>query len=233
MVSEMKKAESHKSKPETAPQTRPGSPPDAQTKAQSQQTREPASGPRADGATETLEKKIADLEQANADLREQYLRLQADYANHEKRTLKRIADDVDRQKRTLLMALLPSLDNFPAALAHAEAAKDGGPDAVTGLVEGVRRVFQHLLDALAAQGVVRIDAVGQPFDPAVHEAMMQRCDPQQPDGVVLEEVQPGYLLEGRLLRPAKVIVNKHVTGQGPAETPEGAPAEPDEPGDGD
>ncbi|HEV58898.1 MAG TPA: nucleotide exchange factor GrpE [Phycisphaerales bacterium] len=229
MVSEMKKVESHKSKPETAPETTPGSPPDAHVKAGSQKT--PASGPG--GAAEALEKKIAELEQANAELREQHLRLQADYANHEKRTLKRIADDVDRQKRTLLLALLPSLDNFPAALAHAEAAKDGGPDAVTGLVEGVRRVFQHLLDALAAQGVVRIDAVGQPFDPTVHEAMMQRCEPDQPDGVVLEEVQPGYRLEGRLLRPAKVIVNKHVTNQEPAEAHEGASAEPGESGDGD
>jgi molecular chaperone GrpE len=217
MVSEMKKAESDKSKPET-------------TAAPAPET-SPASGPG--GATEALDKKIAELEETNAQLREQYLRLQADYANHEKRTLKRIADDVDRQKRTLLLALLPSLDNFPAALAHAEAAKRGEADGVEGFVEGVRRVFQHLLDALAAQGVVRIEAVGQPFDPAVHEAMMQRCEPDQPDGVVLEEVQPGYRLEGRLLRPAKVIVNKHTTSQEPAEASERASAEPDQSGNGD
>jgi len=62
---------------------------------------------------------------------------------------------------------------------------------------------------------------------------MQRCDPDQPDGVVLEEVQPGYRLEGRLLRPAKVIVNKRMTSQEPAEAHEGASAEPGESGDGD
>ena len=170
----------------------------------------PAEVPAFRATVDALQEKIAELETLNTQLREQYLRLQADYANHEKRTLKRIADDVDREKRTLLQAMLPSLDNFPAALAHAEAAKDASPDAVHGVIEGVRRVFQHLLDALAAQGVARIEATGQPFDPAVHEAMMQRCEPEQPDGIVLEEVQAGYQLNGRLLRPAKVIVNKQI-----------------------
>jgi len=193
----MKKSDAHKAKQKA----------DAKTQGEAPDTVDSAP-PRTKAGLEALEAKVAELEQANAQLREQYLRLQADYANHQKRTVKRIADDVEREKRTLLNALLPSLDNFPPALAHAEAAKDAGPQAVEGLVEGIRRVFQHMLDALAAQGLVRIETAGKPFDPTVHEALMQRCEPDQPDGTVLEEVQAGYLLNGRLLRPAKVIVNK-------------------------
>ena len=76
------------------------------------------------------------------------------------------------------------------------------------IIKGVRLIFDHMLDALKAIGMEKVSSVGQPFDPARHEAMMQRTEPDKENGIVLEEYLPCYLLGGELLRPAKVIVNK-------------------------
>ena len=69
-------------------------------------------------------------------------------------------------------------------------------------------IFDHILDAIKAVGVEKAVSVGQPFDPSRHEAMLQRTEPEQENGVVLEEFQPCYLLGGEVVRPARVIVNK-------------------------
>jgi hypothetical protein len=69
-------------------------------------------------------------------------------------------------------------------------------------------VFEHMLDALKGHGLEQIDAVGQEFDPIVHEAIQLRADADKPDNIVLEEFQTGYKLNGQVVRPSKVIVNK-------------------------
>ena len=81
-------------------------------------------------------------------------------------------------------------------------------EAVDGVVKGVRMVFEHMLDALKACGLEQINAVGQEFDPIVHEAVQLRAEADKPDNVVLEEFQTGYKLNGQVVRPSKVIVNK-------------------------
>ncbi len=165
-----------------------------------------------------LEQQLEQLSTEKQELLEKLQRLSADYINYQKRVPRQIADTVMYEKKKILRSLLPSLDNFEHALAGAAAAE--GPEALENIIKGIQLVFDHMLDALKSLGVEKAASVGQPFDPARHEAMMQRSEPNKENGVVLEEYQSCYLLGGEVLRPAKVIVNK---------TPEPAPAEEERP----
>lgn len=150
---------------------------------------------------------IDQIKSEKQELNEKYLRLGADYANFQKRVPKQVADSVDYEKRTFIRSLLTSLDNFSHALNGAEAAIKS-PEAMQGWINGIRMVYQHLLDALKSQGVEKVASVGKPFDPSVHEALTFRAEPDKPNGVVLEEYQGGYTYRGQVLRPCKVIINK-------------------------
>lgn len=160
-----------------------------------------------------LEKKIAGLEEKleslgneKQDVFEQLQRISADYANFQKRTPKQIADSVAYEKKSILRSLLSSIDNFEHALSHASSA--GGEEALDNLIKGIQLVFDHMLDALKNHGVKPIEALGQPFDPNLHEAMMRRSEPDKEDNIVLEVYQAGYMMGEQVLRPSKVIVNK-------------------------
>ncbi|MHC5173959.1 MAG: nucleotide exchange factor GrpE, partial [Planctomycetota bacterium] len=124
---------------------------------------------------EKLEKKINELTSEKQDLFEQLQRVSADYANFQKRAPKQIADSVAYEKKAVLRSFLPSIDNFEHALSHASTAK--GEEALDNLIKGIQMVFDHMLDALKTHGVKRIDALGEPFDPNLHEAMMRRSEP--------------------------------------------------------
>ena len=137
---------------------------------------------------------------------EQLQRISADYANFQKRTPKQIADSVAYEKKAILRSLLPSIDNFEHALSHASSA--GGAETMDNLIKGTQLVFDHMLDAMKGHGVKRIEALGQPFDPNLHEAMMRRSEPDKEDNTVLEVYQAGYMMGEQVLRPSKVIVNK-------------------------
>ncbi len=153
---------------------------------------------------------LAQIEQLKADkqeLNDKYLRLGADYANFQKRVPKQVADSVAYDKRMFFRSLLSSLDNFSHALNGAEAAVKS-PEAMQGWINGIRIVHRHLLDTLKTHGVESIASVGKLFDPSIHEAVTFRTEPGKPDGVVLEEFQPGYSFNGQALRPSKVIINK-------------------------
>jgi molecular chaperone GrpE len=137
---------------------------------------------------------------------EQYQRVSADYANFQKRAPKQIADTIAYEKETIIKTLLPALDNFESALGglrKAHSAKDGGT-----LVKGIQIIYDQMLDIMKSHGVEQIRATGEKFDPAVHQAMMQQAEPEQEADIVLEDLQTGYKLNGRVIRPSKVIVNK-------------------------
>jgi len=157
----------------------------------------------ADRKIAELEGKLAEVTKEKDDLFEQLQRVSADYANFQKRVPKQIADSVSFQKKDVLRSILTPLDNFEHALAGATKA-----DSIESVIEGVQLTFDHMLDALKAHKVVKIDAVGKEFDPAMHEAMMRREEKDKPDNTVLEEFQSGYMMGDAVLRPAKVIVNK-------------------------
>ena len=169
---------------------------------------------------EKLEKKINELTSEKQDLFEQLQRVSADYANFQKRAPKQIADSVAYEKKAVLRSFLPSIDNFEHALSHASTAK--GEEALDNLIKGIQMVFDHMLDALKTHGVKRIDALGEPFDPNLHEAMMRRSEPEKADDTVLEVYQAGYMIGEQVLRPSKVIVNKIETEEPEEEAPDTA-----------
>ncbi len=175
-------------------------------------------------ASDAAERRIAELEEQVKTLseeRQDYLeklqRVSADYINYQNRAPKQIADNVAYEKKALIRAILPTLDN----LAHAvnSAAEHRADESV---VKGIQLVLDHMIDVLRSLGVARIAARGTDFDPSLHEAVMQRTEEDQPDNVVLEEFQSGYTLNNQVIRPAKVIVNKNPQPQ-PKEPPQEEP----------
>ncbi len=132
-----------------------------------------------------------------------YLRCRADLENYRKRA-QREKEDLGRfANESLLRELLPVLDNLERAVAH---ARESGGDGT--LLEGVEMTIGLLRKAFDQFGVTAVDAVGKPFDPACHEAMGQLEHAELPPGSVAQELQKGYLLNQRLLRPALVLVSK-------------------------
>jgi molecular chaperone GrpE len=134
---------------------------------------------------------------------DRYLRQVAELENFKKRAAREKEETVRFANEALIRDLLPVVDNLERAVAHAQGGGNGKP-----LVEGVEMVLKGLSDVLTKHGVTAISAAGQPFDPGIHEAMLQvECDTQAPNTVV-EEHNKGYLLFDRLLRPALVSVAK-------------------------
>ena len=144
---------------------------------------------------------IDDLRRQLQDNQDRLLRALAE-AENVRRRLERTADDrVKYANEAILRDLLPVLDNFDRALA---AARNGGSAA--NVVEGVELIQRELLRVLERAGLSRYSAVGQPFDPARHEAIARVVSGEAPPDTVVSETGPGYLLHGRVLRPALVAV---------------------------
>lgn len=146
------------------------------------------------------------LEVARAEARrtrEQMLRIAADFDNFRKRARRETEDSARRAKEDILRELLPVFDNLERAVGHAEQAADA-----TAVATGVKIVLKQFVDTLAKLGVARINALGQPFDPNVHEAIQQLESAELSPGTVLAEVVPGYQWGERLLRASMVVVAK-------------------------
>ncbi|MBT2582351.1 nucleotide exchange factor GrpE [Planococcus sp. ISL-109] len=146
---------------------------------------------------------IAELKAQIEAEQNKYLRLLADYDNFKRRT--KLDQEIAKKFRSqsLLTDLLPVLDNFERALAT-ETKSDESPT----LLKGVEMVQKSLLDAVKAEGLEEIKSAGEPFDPHVHQAVIQESDSEAEPGMVLQELQKGYTLNGRVLRPAMVKVNE-------------------------
>ena len=156
-----------------------------------------------DKKTRKLQEQLEKLQKEKAELFEKFQRVSADYANYQKRGLKQITDSIAYEKKAILKSFLPALDNFEHTLAAEQNADD-----IESFAKGVRIVYDQMLTILKSHGVEPIDALGKKFNPVIHEAMMQRSEPDVDDGIILEEFQKGYKLNGRVIRPCKVIVSK-------------------------
>jgi molecular chaperone GrpE len=130
------------------------------------------------------------------------LRERAELENYKKRAQRERADTLKFANEQLVRDLLPMVDNLERAIEHAEVGGEG-----RSLAEGVSLVLKGLLDVLARHGVTRIEAAGHPFDPTVHEAVMQVPTDDIAPNQVVQQFQPGYRLHDRLLRPAQVSVS--------------------------
>ena len=124
--------------------------------------------------------------------------------NLKKRQEKEKAELLQFANETLIKELLPVVDNLERALEHGRQLDTPAP-----MLEGLELVHQGFLKALARFGVTPINSVGQPFDPAFHNAVMQEETPPEEEGTVLKEMQKGYLYNQRLLRPAMVVVARN------------------------
>lgn len=138
-------------------------------------------------------------------LEDQLLRAKADFQNLQKRTAADRLDAIRFANADLMRSFVKVLDDFDRALAAASESKGSNP-----LLEGVRLVRENFVKAMAESGLETIDALHQPFDPNIHEALMQLPTKDHPPGTVVEQHAKGYRLHGRVVRPAKVIVSKAV-----------------------
>jgi len=139
---------------------------------------------------------------AEPDWREKYLRLAAELDNTKKRLAQTYERKAEQEKERLLTDFLEVSDNLERALANADPA-----DPET-LVEGVRAIQRQFQQLLAKHGVQSFEAKGQPFDPERHEAVGVINQPDLPGNMVVQITQPGYTVGERVLRPARVIVNR-------------------------
>lgn len=135
---------------------------------------------------------------------DQCLRQMADVENLRKR-LQRDKEEFGRYaSEQLIRQLLPIVDSLDQALRAARQAPD-----MAAMLRGVELISRQLMDVLARAGVARIDTIGKPFDPHLHEAVARvETDDHQAEGMIVEEVQVGYLMHGKVLRPAMVKVAK-------------------------
>ena len=133
--------------------------------------------------------------------REARLRALADFTNFKRRTDEERESLRQYLSTDLLTRLLPIVDNFERALQAAEATKDYDK-----LVGGVNAVYRQMQEFLTRAGVEAIEAEGQPFDPNLHEAVLREATTEYPENQVIAELQKGYMLQGRVLRPTMVKV---------------------------
>jgi molecular chaperone GrpE len=169
----------------------------------------------AESTPEVMDKSTADKADQVEDLeslrkraaeRDQYLdmlqRSRAEFENYQKR----INKDRDQERRYfasgILLDLLPVLDNLERASTAARQAGEKGP-----LAEGIGMVLNQFMEFLKRNGVVRIEAQDQPFDPHLHQAVMQQPMSDKPANTVIKVLEQGYLNQDRVLRPAKVVVS--------------------------
>ncbi|OGW86929.1 MAG: nucleotide exchange factor GrpE [Omnitrophica bacterium RIFCSPHIGHO2_02_FULL_46_11] len=138
-----------------------------------------------------------------AQLQDRLLRSAADFDNAKKRLTKEREEFLKFAIENLIYDLLPVLDHLELALAHLDA-KD---EKIKSIRDGFLLIQRQLLAILAGHGVKRVEAFGKHFDPHVHEAVSHIITHEQPEGTIVEEILPGYELNGKLLRPAKVKIS--------------------------
>ena len=149
-----------------------------------------------------------DPQQRIAQLEGALLRAKADYQNFQRRAAIERSEGVRYANADVMKSMLSVMDDFERSL---EAAKSS--DDLKALVDGIHLIYDNLSQALRAHGLESIEALHQPFDPNVHEAMLQQTSAEHPPGTVVEQIAKGYRLRDRVLRPARVIVSKGVEAQ--------------------
>jgi molecular chaperone GrpE len=155
-----------------------------------------------------LEQLVEQLQAEKADLQDKFLRAAAEAQN----VRRRAQQDVEKERKfgieRFARDVLSVADNLGRALTALPGDSDSVDPALRNVITGVRATERELVSALERHGVTRIEALGKPFNAEFHQAMMEVEDPSVPTGTVVQELIPGYLLSGRLLRAAMVAVSK-------------------------
>jgi molecular chaperone GrpE len=152
---------------------------------------------------EDLKKKLEEKEKEATANYDKYIRAVAEFDNYKKRAIKDKADAIKYGNEDIIKDVLPFMDSLDRALEH-----DTGD--VQAFKNGIVLIQEQLLACLKKHGVERIDTAGQNFDPNFHEALMQMESDRHEDNKIVSEMEKGYLLNGRLLRPSRVCVCKKI-----------------------
>ncbi|MEL7567954.1 MAG: nucleotide exchange factor GrpE [Dehalobacterium sp.] len=155
------------------------------------------------GNGENINNMLEKLEGEKAELISLTQRLQADFENFRRRTRAEKEDLLQYASEGVITKLLPVLDNFERALSATKEREEG-----KGFLDGVEMIFRQFLQVLTSEGLQPVESVGCPFDPNCHEAVMQVDSDEAEKDTVLEELQKGYRLKGKLIRPSMVKVAK-------------------------
>ncbi len=150
-----------------------------------------------------LIKKVEDVQAESEKNYDLYLRSQAEIENLKKRFQKDREELIKYSNESLVKQLLPVMDSLEKAVSHSNSS-----DALDAIGEGVALTLKELTDTLEKAGLKAVEAEGKPFDPNFHEAVSELEGEDSEPGVVLQELQKGYVLNERLIRPAMVIINK-------------------------
>ncbi|GIP42061.1 nucleotide exchange factor GrpE [Paenibacillus sp. J45TS6] len=151
---------------------------------------------------EVLDPEVAKFKALAEENEKRYLRTQADFDNFRRRTQKEKEDLAKYATTKLITELVPVIDNFERAMSTADSNTD-----TDSLIKGVNMIFRQLEGVLGAEGLTVMNTVGQPFNPEFHQAIMQVESDEYEEGFVVEEVQKGYMIKDRVLRPAMVKVS--------------------------
>ena len=151
----------------------------------------------------SLEKNLAEEKEKAEKYLENWQRAEADFSNYKKRVEQEKTELGNSLNSGLILNLLPVLDDMERALAALPPKLEK-----QNWVDGIKLIYRKLQTILEAQGIAPIEAVGKPFDPTVHEAVSQI---EGQEGMVMEEIQRGYTLKDRVLRPSLVVVGKSNT----------------------
>jgi molecular chaperone GrpE len=155
---------------------------------------------------EPPEQKIIELERQNTELKDQFLRKAADFENYRKRAIKEKQEAIDFANQSLLLDIIPVIDDFERALKAAEDSAKTEAD-FTNLHTGIKMIEQRLYSTLENKwGLRRFDSAGAPFDPSRHEALASEASSEVNEATVAEDFMKGYTLKDRVIRPAKVKV---------------------------
>jgi len=158
-------------------------------------------GGQANGASVLPSEEIDLLQKERDELKNQVLRIQADFANYQKRARQQAEEVRTYAIGSLAQEVLGSIDNLERAIEALRASANEG------ITSGLDMVQKQLLGILAKYGVEPIAALEQPFDPNFHEAIMQQPSAEHPEGTVVAELGKGYKIHDRVLRPSKVAVS--------------------------
>jgi len=199
-VTETEQSAADTTPPSSDPQQTPSQGPPA---GQSSGTAPEASAEEPSAVPDDLEEKLQAAERQAQENHDRFLRVAAELDNFRKRKEREIGDLRKYANQTLLKELLAVVDNLERALAASRETSE--PE---GLRDGVEMTLKELLKIFEKFGVQPIEALQQPFDPNLHEAVMQESSDAVPANTVVKELQKGYLLRDRLLRPSMVVVSK-------------------------
>lgn len=150
-----------------------------------------------------LLKKLTDTREEAEKNYDQYMRTYAEMENIKKRGIKEREELAKYANESIIKEILPVIDNLDKAISHAQNDENS-----SALVEGLELTRDGLMKALEKAGLKEVEALGEPFDPNFHESVSQRIDDTVAPGHVIMELQKGYLLNGRLMRPSMVVISQ-------------------------